>query len=125
VKLAQLKKQLLRDLQRSPKKAAVLGLSCLLALYFWAPLVTGYFNPTKPKRVAKETATAAESASPAGPAAGGWGRASHAGGSRGLLERTGRSDQERPTDAERRHRLDGYCGLRRRFAGGISGGKAT
>lgn len=41
----QLKRQLLRDLKRSPKKAAALGLLAVVGLYFWAPLVTGWMKP--------------------------------------------------------------------------------
>jgi hypothetical protein len=49
VNVAQLKKQLARDLKRSPKKAAVLGLLALVAVYFWAPLISGMFRGEKPK----------------------------------------------------------------------------
>jgi hypothetical protein len=39
-----LSQQLLRDLQRSPKKAALLALLAGVALWFWAPLFVGCFR---------------------------------------------------------------------------------
>jgi hypothetical protein len=42
--LAKLQKQLVRDLKRSPAKAGALGLLCIVAIWFWAPLVSGWFN---------------------------------------------------------------------------------
>lgn len=46
--VSRLQKQLARDLKKSPKKAAALGLLCLVAVYFWAPLVMNYFSGKKP-----------------------------------------------------------------------------
>lgn len=42
-----LQKQLVRDLKASPRKAAVLGLLVLVALYFWSPLLIGRRKPTE------------------------------------------------------------------------------
>lgn len=44
VNLDKLAKQFRRDLAANPKKAAVLGLMALVALYFWGPLVWGWAN---------------------------------------------------------------------------------
>lgn len=43
-----LQKQLIRDLKSSPKKAAILGLLVLVALYFWAPLLLGRRKTDEP-----------------------------------------------------------------------------
>ena len=40
----QLFAQLLKELKRSPAKAAVLGGGTLLAIWFWFPLITGWFG---------------------------------------------------------------------------------
>jgi hypothetical protein len=53
VKLDKLAKQLHRDVAANPKKAAVLGLMALVALYFWAPLVCQWFVPKGSKRPVK------------------------------------------------------------------------
>lgn len=53
--LAKVQKQLMRDLKRSPLKAGVLGLLCVVALWFWAPLVSGWFGKGG-KKVAKTQA---------------------------------------------------------------------
>lgn len=45
MKLDKLVRQIRRDLTASPKKAAVLGLMVLVALYFWAPMVWGWIQP--------------------------------------------------------------------------------
>jgi hypothetical protein len=47
--LSRVQQQLIRDIKRSPAKAAVLALLCVVALYFWAPLVFGWFGKEKPK----------------------------------------------------------------------------
>jgi hypothetical protein len=47
--LARVQKQLMRDLKRSPAKAGALLLLCVVALYFWAPLVAGWFGKTPAK----------------------------------------------------------------------------
>ncbi|ADB18294.1 hypothetical protein Psta_3633 [Pirellula staleyi DSM 6068] len=46
MKLDKLSKQLRRDLAANPKRAIVLGLMVVVALYFWAPLVWGWMKPT-------------------------------------------------------------------------------
>jgi hypothetical protein len=56
VKLDKLVKQLRRDLLGNPKKAAALALMLLVALYFWAPLVTKWFVPAKASAVATTVA---------------------------------------------------------------------
>lgn len=49
VKLEKLVKQIGRDAAANPKKAALLGVMALLALYFWAPLLAGWIAPAKRK----------------------------------------------------------------------------
>lgn len=49
VKLEKLVKQIGRDATANPKKAALLGVMALLALYFWAPLLAGWIGPAKRK----------------------------------------------------------------------------
>lgn len=39
--VSKLQKQLMRDLKRSPGKAAVLAILCVVAIWFWAPLLFG------------------------------------------------------------------------------------
>ncbi len=60
--LAKVQKQLVRDLKRSPAKAGALGLLCVVALWFWAPLVSGWFGKPRPKssKTPAQAATAAE-----------------------------------------------------------------
>jgi hypothetical protein len=41
--MGDLTRRLKRDLQRSPKKAAILGILVLVAMWFWAPLVKKWF----------------------------------------------------------------------------------
>jgi hypothetical protein len=53
VNLDKLAKQLRRDVAANPKKAAVLGLMALVALYFWGPLVWGWVNSGDGKNKAK------------------------------------------------------------------------
>ena len=43
-----LKSQLHRELTANPKKVAILGLLLIVALYFWAPLVMGFFPKSNP-----------------------------------------------------------------------------
>lgn len=43
--LDKLAKRLKRDVRRSPKKAVALGLLCLVALWFWLPLLWGWVAP--------------------------------------------------------------------------------
>lgn len=47
-------KQLRRELTANPKKAAVLGVMFLVAAYFWAPLVAGWFKSPSYPAAAKE-----------------------------------------------------------------------
>jgi len=58
VNLDKFVKQLRREAKRNPKKAGVLGLLAVVALYFWAPLVWGMIQST-------EQTTAAEAETPA------------------------------------------------------------
>ena len=46
MKLGRVVKQLRREMLASPKKAAVMGLLALVALYFWAPLLLRWVHPT-------------------------------------------------------------------------------
>jgi len=48
--LAKLQKQLVRDIKRSPGKAAILGVLFVVAIYFWAPLVLGWSQKEQPKK---------------------------------------------------------------------------
>lgn len=59
MKIEKLAKQLRRDLVANPKRSALLGLMVLVALYFWAPLVTGWLIPAKPRKtvIAKDGPT--------------------------------------------------------------------
>ena len=64
--LAKLQKQLARDLKKSPKKAALLGVLALVALYSWAPLVVGYFKAEeKPNKASPRVVAEATPAAPA------------------------------------------------------------
>jgi hypothetical protein len=47
VSVDKLAKQLRREIQASPKKAAVLGLLAVVGIYFWAPLVVGWCGGDK------------------------------------------------------------------------------
>jgi len=67
VSLSKIAKQLRRETTANPKKAAALGLLVLVALWFWAPLVKGWFakqNPAAETKPAK-SAAGASSTSPA------------------------------------------------------------
>ena len=67
--LGKLQKQLLRDLKKSPLKAGALGLLSLVAVYFWAPLVLGYFSKEKPAASAGTPEAVVATAAVAAPAA--------------------------------------------------------
>src|SRR5436190_13084774 len=54
-----LPRQLLRDLQRSPKKAGLLALLAGVALWFWAPLVASWFKGGEAASADAEQPTAA------------------------------------------------------------------
>jgi len=77
VNLQRLAKQLRREMAANPKKAAMLGVLALVALYFWAPLVSGWFSAGSAETVESLAALPApvypampgESAYPAGPVA--------------------------------------------------------
>ena len=56
VKLHKLAKQARRDLLANPKKAAILGLMLLVALYFWGPLLWKWFAPAGGKKGSKDQA---------------------------------------------------------------------
>lgn len=45
VGIERLVKQIRREATRNPKKAGILGLLALVAVYFWAPLLTGWAAP--------------------------------------------------------------------------------
>ncbi len=44
MKLEKLGKTFAKEIKRSPKKSAILGLMCLVALYYWIPLFYGFFG---------------------------------------------------------------------------------
>jgi hypothetical protein len=47
VNLGKLKRQLRRELTANPKRAALLGIMILVAVYFWLPLVSGWIAADK------------------------------------------------------------------------------
>lgn len=53
MKLDKLAKQLRRDATANPKKAALLGLMALVAMYFWAPLAWRWMVPAVGKKTSK------------------------------------------------------------------------
>jgi hypothetical protein len=74
VNLASLGKKLRREATKNPKKAALLGLMAIVAVWFWIPLVGGWIgkgNKDMPTAAAKPDGTpmAAAAATPADPAA--------------------------------------------------------
>ena len=57
--VSKLQKQLMRDLKRSPGKAAVLGILCIVAIWFWVPLLFGGAKkPSSPASKPTESAAA-------------------------------------------------------------------
>src|SRR5437762_1538891 len=80
--MSKLAKKLRRELKNNPKKGITLGLLLVIAGYFWAPLVMGWFGNDADRAAAPAAAsgaaapgatvvqppTAAPSASPASPA---------------------------------------------------------
>jgi len=66
VKLGQLAKQLRREATANPKKAGVLGLLAVVALWFWAPLVWGWIFGNEEEEGVKAAQATAQSA-PASP----------------------------------------------------------
>jgi hypothetical protein len=58
VKLDKLGKKLRREIAASPKKAALLGLITVVALYFWAPLVRSWLSKDKTTAYAEPTPAA-------------------------------------------------------------------
>jgi hypothetical protein len=68
VNLDKLGRKLRREAVANPKKAAILGLVTVLALYFWAPLLRGWFatdKPGVPAATEAATVTVAAGAQPA------------------------------------------------------------
>ena len=62
VSLVSLKKQFQRELKTNPKKAAILGLLALVAIYFWAPLamkMVGGSSKSASKPIAQQESTTA------------------------------------------------------------------
>ncbi len=55
MKLDKLVKQISRDAKANPKKAALLGVMALVALYFWAPLMAKFCLPKSGKHGVKTT----------------------------------------------------------------------
>jgi len=53
VSLNRVAKRLRREAVANPKKAALLGLLAVVALYFWAPLMCGWFNSEDSPKEAK------------------------------------------------------------------------
>ena len=66
--MGNLGKRFRRELAASPKKAAVLGLLALVAMYYWAPLVWGWVGKGKDKSDGQLAAVAAPTPSAAEPA---------------------------------------------------------
>ena len=60
--LSRIGRQLRREVTTHPKKAAILGLLCLVALWFWAPLVWGWIDEDDPATGAPVVPPAANSA---------------------------------------------------------------
>lgn len=54
--LGRLGKKARNELMRNPKKSAVLGVICLVALYFWLPLLRGWLPGGKAKKGSKVVA---------------------------------------------------------------------
>jgi hypothetical protein len=63
---AKLLKRLRREAAKNPGKAAVLGLLCLVALYFWAPLLAGWFTGSETTGSAAATMAAVSADLPSG-----------------------------------------------------------
>ena len=68
MRLDKLGKKLRREIAASPKKAALLGLITVAALYFWAPLVLGWLGKDKATPSAEPTPAAAAEPSATQPA---------------------------------------------------------
>ena len=62
---ASLGKRLQRELKASPKKAGALGLLCLVAIYFWLPLLTGNKDKTETAKAPTVKSAAVVTATPA------------------------------------------------------------
>jgi hypothetical protein len=63
VNIDKLGRTLRKELTRSPKKSATLALGCVVALYFWTPLVWKWMPGAKPNKA--PTAAAATTSAPA------------------------------------------------------------
>jgi hypothetical protein len=64
--LLKIVKQLRREVTSNPKKAAILGMGLLIAVYFWVPLVWGWIGKGRPAVAAAKLA-AAPSVTPLAP----------------------------------------------------------
>ena len=62
VKIGNIAKQLRREATANPKKASVLGLLAVVALWFWAPLVWGWIFASEDEEGVKATQPTAQSA---------------------------------------------------------------
>lgn len=69
VNLGRLRKKLRREIAAHPAKAAVLGILCVVALWFWAPLLWGWIAPPGDAPATVETPPAAVPQLPGLPAA--------------------------------------------------------
>jgi len=121
VNVERLKRQFQRELKANPKKAGILGLLVAVALWFWAPLVWGWFakepagNATTPTATTGPNTTAAATEPAAGgPAAGGSppGDAAGAAATISWTERAARMDRD-----PRRKPAVNVAGHRDPFAG--------
>jgi hypothetical protein len=65
VKLDKLGKKIRREVVANPKKAVLLGVMAVVALYFWAPLVRGWLSADKATTEAGEAAVPSVAASAA------------------------------------------------------------
>ncbi len=54
MKLGKISRKLRREVGAHPVKAAVLGILCLVALWFWAPLLQGWLTPRRPGSTASQ-----------------------------------------------------------------------
>lgn len=57
--------RLRREIKRDPKKAGALGLMFLVAIYFWAPLVSGWMGSSRPADMPPTASTATTPTVPA------------------------------------------------------------
>ncbi len=62
--IKQFTRRLRREVKANPKKAAILGLLCVVALYYWAPLVWGWVGGRKSAELAEPGAAATTDQAP-------------------------------------------------------------